>query len=178
MVGMRVVVELRERAHHVGDLPFVRGAGAHNSLFDLHGRVLANLERAFRKRHECSTAGMSRRDGRANVGAKVNALDSSGIGAVALHDTLEVAGDMRQAHRERTSGTGLDAAIGTAANLATTLLDNPPTRMSQTGVNAQDNQANLPSSFSKHKARPRALFTNVCSRITQQRPYLASKVEP
>ena len=168
MVGMRVVVELRERAYHVGDLPLVRGAGAHHSLFDLHGRVLANLERALRKRHERSTAGMRRGDGRADVGAKVDALDSRGIGAIALDDILKIAGDMRQAHRERTSGTGLDAAIGTAANLATPLLDNPPTRMSQTGVDAQNNQANLPSSFTKRKARPRALLTNVCSRITQR----------
>lgn len=125
MVGMRVVVELRERAYHVGDLPLVRGAGAHHSLFDLHGRVLANLERALRKRHERSTAGMRRGDGRADVGAKVDALDSRGIGAIALDDILKIAGDMRQAHRERTSGTGLDAAIGTTANLATPLLDNP-----------------------------------------------------
>ena len=145
---------------------------------NLHRRVLADLECAFRKSHECSAAGMRRRDGRANVGAKVDALDGSGIGSITLDDTLKVMGDMRQAHRERTSGTGLDAAIGTAANLATPLLDNPPTRMGQTGVNAQDNQANLPSPQVRRKTRPRALFTNVCSRITQQRPYLASKVEP
>ena len=79
-----------------------------------------------------------------------------------------VMGDMRQAHRERTSGTGLDAAVGTAANLATPLLDNPPTRMSQTGVDAQDNQANLPSPQAQRKTRPRASFTNVCSRIAQR----------
>ena len=133
MVGMRVVIELRERTDHIRDLSFVRGAGAHNSLLDLHGRVLANLERAFRKRHECSTAGMRRRDSRANVGAKVNALDSSGIGAVALYDTLEVAGDMRQAHRERASGTGLNTAVGTTANLSAPFLNNPPTRMAKPG---------------------------------------------
>lgn len=80
MVGTRVVIELCERTNHIRDLPFVRGTGAHHSLLDLHRRVLANLERAFRKRHECSTAGMRCGDGRANVGAKVNALDSSGIG--------------------------------------------------------------------------------------------------
>ena len=168
MVGMRVVIELCECAYHVGDLALVRGASAHHSLFDLHGRVLANLERAFRKCDECSTAGMRRGDGRTNVGAKVDALDSSRVGSITLNDILKVMGDMRQAHRERTSGTGLDAAIGTAANLATPLLDNPPTRMSQTGVNAQDNQADLPSPQAQRKTRPRASFTNVCSRITQR----------
>ena len=168
MVGMRVVIELRERAYHVGDLPLICGTGTHHSLLNLHRRILADLERALRKRHERGAAGMRRRDGRANVGAKVDALDSSSIGSIALHDTLKVMGDMRQAHRERTSGTGLDAAIGTTADLATPLLDNPPTRMSQTGVDAQNNQANLPSSQVQHKARPRALLTNVCSRITQR----------
>ena len=168
MVWVRVVIELRERAHHVGNLPFIRSARTHHGLLDLHGRVFAYLERAFRKRHERGTASMRRGDGRADVSAKVNALDSSGIGSIALHDTLEVAGDMRQAHRERTARTGLDATVGTATNLATPLLDNPPARMGQTGVDTQDNQANLPSSFAKHKARPRASFTNVCSRITQR----------
>ena len=111
---------------------------------------------------------MRRRDGRANVGAKVDALDSRGIGTVAFDDALEVVGDMRQAHRERASGTGLNTAVGTAANLATPFLDNPPTRMGQTGVDTQNDQANLPSPQVQRKARPRALFTNVCSRITQR----------
>ena len=178
MVGMWVVIELRKRAHHVGNLPFVCSTRAHHGLLDLHGRVFANLERALRKRHKRSAAGMRRGDGRTNVSAKVDALDSSGIGTIAFDNALEVAGDMLQAHRERTSSTGLDAAIGTAANLATSLLDNPPPRMGQTRVDTQDNQANLPSPQAQRKARPHALFTNVCSRITQQRPYLASKVEP
>ena len=168
MVGMRVVVELRERAHHVGDLPLVRGAGAHHSLLDLHGRVLTDLERAFRKRHERGAAGMCRGDGRTNVGAKVDALDGRRVGSVPLDHALKVMGDVRQAHRERTPGTGLDTTVGTAANLAAPFLDNPPTRMGQTGVDTQDNQASLPSPFAKRKARPRALFTNVCSRITQR----------
>ena len=168
MVGMRVVIELCERAHHVGDLPLICGTGAHHSLLDLHRRVLADLERALRKRHECSTAGMRRGDGRTNVGAKVDALDSSRVGSITLDDILKVTGDMRQAHRERAARAGLDATVGTAANLATPLLDNPPTRMSQTGVDTQNDQASLPSSFAKHKARPRASFTNVCSRITQR----------
>ena len=120
---------------------------------------------------------MRRGDGRTNVGAKVDALDSSRVGSITLNDILKVMGDMRQAHRERTSGTGLDAAIGTAANLATPLLDNPPTRMSQTGVNAQDNQADLPSPQAQRKTRPRASFTNVCSRITQRKPYKSAEIE-
>lgn len=171
------MVELRERAHHVGDLPLICSAGAHNSLLNLHRRVLADLERAFRKRHECSTAGMRRGDGRANVGAKVNALDSSGIGSITLHDTLKVAGDVRQAHRERTARAGLDTTVGTAANLSAPFLDNPPTRMGQTGVDTQDNQANLPSSQARHKATPRALFTNVCSRITQRQPHKSAEIK-
>ena len=79
VVWVWVVIELRERAHHVGNLPFICSARAHHGLFDLHGRVFANLECALRKRHERGTAGMRRGDGRADVGAKVNALDSSGI---------------------------------------------------------------------------------------------------
>ena len=75
MVRMRVVIELRERTHHVGNLPFICGTGAHHGLLDLHGRVFANLERALRKRNERGTAGMRRWDGRADVGAKVDALD-------------------------------------------------------------------------------------------------------
>ena len=133
MVGMRVVIELRERAHHVGNLPFICSARAHHGLFDLHGRVFANLERALRKRHERSTAGMRRWDSRTNVSAKVDALDSRGIGTVAFDDALEVAGDMRQAHRERAARAGLDTTVGTAANLATSLLDNPPARMAKPG---------------------------------------------
>ena len=168
MVGMRVVVELRERAHHIGDLPLVRGAGAHHGLLDLHGRVLADLERALRKRHKRSPAGMCRRNCRADISTKVDALDGGGIGAVALDDILKIASDVRQTDRERASGTGLDATVGTAANLAAPLLDNPPTRMGQTGVDTQDNQASLPSPFAKRKTRPRASFTNVCSRITQR----------
>ena len=120
---------------------------------------------------------MRRRDSRANVGAKVNALDSSGIGAVALYDTLEVAGDMRQAHRERASGTGLNTAVGTTANLSAPFLNNPPTRMGQTGVDTQNDQASLPSSFAKRKARPRTSFTNVCSRITQRQPHTSAEIE-
>ena len=46
---------------------------------------------------------------------------------------------MRQAHRERTTRAGLDTTVGTAANLAAPLLDNPPTRMGQTGVDTQNN---------------------------------------
>ena len=117
-----------------------------------------------------------RGDGRTNVGAKVDALDSSRVGSITLDDILKVMGDMRQAHRERTSGTGLDAAVGTAANLATPLLDNPPTRMSQTGVDAQDNQANLPSQQAQRKTRPRASFTNVCSRKTQRGKMLKGRL--
>ena len=70
MVWVRVVIELRERAHHVGNLPFICGTGAHHGLLDLHGRVFANLERALRKRHERGTAGMRRGDGRADVAPK------------------------------------------------------------------------------------------------------------
>ena len=131
MVGVRVVIELRERADHVGNLAFIRGACAHHRLLDLHGRIFANLERALRKRHERSTAGMCRGDGRADVGAKVDALDGRGIGTIALDDILEVTGDMRQAYRERTARAGLDTTVSTAADLATPLLDNPPPRMGQ-----------------------------------------------
>ena len=168
MVWVWVVIKLSERAHHVGNLPLVCGTRAHHGLLDLHGCVFANLERTLRKRHERGTAGMRRGDGRADVGAKVDALDGGGIGAVALHDTLEVAGDMRQTHRERAARASLDTTVGTATNLTTPLLDNPPARMGQTRVDTQDNQADLPSSQTQHKARPRASFTNVCSRITQR----------
>ena len=67
-----------------------------------------------------------------------------------------------------TARAGLDTTVGTAANLATPLLDNPPARMGQTGVDTQDNQADLPSPQAQRKTRPRASFTNVCSRITQR----------
>ena len=146
----------------------VVGTGAHHSLLNLHGRVLANLERALRKCHKSGAAGMCRGDGRTNVSAKVDALDSRRVGAVPLDDVLKVAGNVRQAHRERASGTGLNTTVGTTANLAAPFLDNPPTRMGQTGVDTQDDQASLPSPFAKRKARPRASFTNVCSRITQR----------
>lgn len=168
MVWVRVVIELRERAHHVGNLPLVCGTRAHHGLLNLHGRVFANLERAFRKRHERGTAGMRRGDGRADVSAKVDALDSRGIGTVAFDDALEVVGDMRQAHRERAARAGLDTTVGTAANLATSLLDNPPAVWAKPGSIPKMTKPTSPRLFSKRKARPRASFTNVCSRITQR----------
>ena len=46
MVGMRVVVEVEHRAHHIDDLVLVGRAGAHHRLLDLHGGVLPHLEPA------------------------------------------------------------------------------------------------------------------------------------
>ena len=92
MVGMRVVIELCERTNHIRDLPLICSAGAHHSLLNLHRRVLANLERALRKRHERGTTGMRRGDGRADISAKVDALDSRGIGTVAFDDRRTASG--------------------------------------------------------------------------------------
>ena len=83
---------------------------------------------------------------------------------------------MRQAHRERASGTGLNTAVGTTANLSAPFLNNPPTRMAKP-VDTQNDQASLPSSFAKRKARPRTSFTNVCSRITQRQPHTSAEIE-
>ena len=47
MVWVRVVIELRERAHHVGNLPFIRSARAHHGLLDLHGRIFEQTAAAL-----------------------------------------------------------------------------------------------------------------------------------
>ena len=106
VVGMRVVVEMKQRPDHVGDLTLVCRPGPHDGLLDLHGRVLAELDAAERDGDQGGAARMGGRDGRANVGAEVHALHGRLVRAVALNHLSQLVGDMAQA-----SGKSLPADV-------------------------------------------------------------------
>ena len=122
VVWLRVVIEVKEVAHHEGDLVLICRTGSHHSLLDLHGRVLAHLHARKGAGDERRAPGMRRRYGGSNVRAEINSLDGSGMRLVAVYDRRELIHDMPQARSKLIFALGVDAAVCPAPAFASALL--------------------------------------------------------
>ena len=141
MVGLWVVIEMEQRANHIGDLRLIGGARANNGLLDLHRGVLPHLDPAQGARDESSAAGMGGGYGGTNIRAEIDTLHSRLLRAIAIDHGGELVGDAPQARRQVRAGRGLDATVCPATHLAATLLDDAPPGASQTRVDPQYDQS-------------------------------------
>ena len=142
MIGFRLMLQMQQTLDHILHLLLVGNAGASHGLFDLHGGVLAHLKPTARACHKSGSARLGSGDGALRVRAEENLLDGDFHGRVAHDDLGYLIMDTLQAHGQRKTLVGMDAAVGTRPTLATARLDDTPAGVGKAGVDAENDQAN------------------------------------
>lgn len=148
VVWVRLVIERQNVSDHVHDLALVCRARAHDSLLNLHGRVLAHLKAGVCAGNDGNAAGLGRCDGALGVLSEVDVLYGERRGAKAGNDLRELVIYLAETLGDGLAGARHHTAVRTGAACGTARLNDAPARVGQARVNSKDNHRRTPSLFS------------------------------
>ena len=124
-------------AHHVLHLVLLGRALPHHGELYLARGILAHGKAALGTGHKRRPAGLARGEGGRDVLAEPNRLDADAFGAKPLDHCADLVVDLHQPLGQRLRCRRGHAPIGHARQPRPALLDDPPARMGEPGIDPQ-----------------------------------------
>jgi hypothetical protein len=139
----------QEALDHRVDLDLVGVAGADHGLLDQPRGIFLDFKAGAGGDHQGDSAGLGELQGGLRVLVDENLLDRSAGRGVLGEQGLELAGEVRQARRQRLGRIGPELAVGDVAEAVAVGAEQTPAGRAEPGIEAEDQgQASFSSSSS------------------------------
>ena len=136
VVRLGNAIKREQMAHHVLHLLLLGRALPHHGELYLARGILAHSKTALGAGHERRPAGLARGEGRRDVLAEPDRLDADAFRTEALDHRADLVVDLHEPLGQRLRGRRGHAPVGHTGKMRPALLDDPPTRMGQPGINS------------------------------------------